>query len=812
MVVPNDLRAGKAWLALLMALALAGGCSKPAEDAPSRSTGESESGGRAPGTLGTAREVLEAMVGAYRQAGSYADRGTIRFHVVQDGQTTDETDPFEIALQRPDKLRLQVYQARAVFDGNKLYAALDNLPGQVVVREAPKELSLDSLDRTQVLAPALGPGFARQLARLVLLLADRPLDLLLEGAQEPELAEPGEIEGRAYYRVRIRRENQAATLWIDQETLVVRRIVLPTEGLIDGTAGEVQSASLVAEFTGAELGAPIAPKAFQFQIPDGAEVVRFFQPPHPAELLGKQAPDFTFTDAGGNAISRESLAGKVAVLDFWATQCQPCREGLPSLDKVRRQYGDNPNVAFYAVNIDPPQTTDSQLAKVFAELNVQIPIVRDPEHYAATAFHIPGVPTLFVLDAKGIVQHYELGASPRLPTELPQTIDTLLAGGNTFESQRQQYEEQLRQMERAFDRAEASAGEAVPAGQQVPEAEISPRTQPQSFRLRPLWTNTELKSPGNVLAFPQSDGRPGLAVVDAWKRIAELSHDGKLAGMHEPPLEEVELFNALRTATDAEGRRYFAAVALMSGQQRFHLLDGRFQRLWSFPADALQNPHSGIADVQLGDLPGDGNLRAYVGYWGEVGVQEVSLEGQRVWGNRKVPNVQKMAVTGSGATGAGRLLCANVTGTLTVLDDQGELLPPITVPERLIGWLVAADLTGDGRDEYCALAAETLGENEAMGLALDGPRARVLWTYRLPDGVSRQPVEPIVPGRLSADGPGCWLLPGPDGSIHILSAEGDLLDKFNYGAAIQGLTTTQIDGTPVLVVCTAEGVAAWAVE
>jgi hypothetical protein len=110
------------------------------------------------------------------------------------------------------------------------------------------------------------------------------------------------------------------------------------------------------------------------------------------------------------------------------------------------------------------------------------------------------------------------------------------------------------------------------------------------------------------------------------------------------------------------------------------------------------------------------------------------------------------------------------------------------------------------------LAAETLGENEAMGLALDGPRARVLWTYRLPDGVSRQPVEPIVPGRLSADGPGCWLLPGPDGSIHILSAEGDLLDKFNYGAAIQGLTTTQIDGTPVLVVCTAEGVAAWAVE
>ena len=810
MIIPPRSRTRTVWPAVLAALVLLGGCSGPEVDAPSDAAREATDG-EEPRTLATARGVLEAMAAEYQKAGSYADQGTIRFYVEQKDQSVDETDAFSIALVRPDKLRLEVHQARVIFDGEKLHAALDHLPGQVVVRDAPQRLTLQSLDRSPVLAPALGQGFASHLARLVLLLADDPLEHLLEGVEEPELAEPGEIEGRSCYRVRLRRDGQAATLWIDRESLILRRIVLPTEGLVDSAAGQVQAASLVAEFTGAVLNPKIPPQAFQFEIPAGAEVVRFFQPPHPADLLGKQAPDFQFFDAGGDAVSRESFAGKVAVLDFWATQCQPCREMLPALDAVRRKYAGNPNVVFYAVNIDPPQTADSELSEVFSGLGVQLAILRDLEHYAATTFHIPGVPTLFVLDGNGVVQHYEVGASPKLAAELPKTIDTLLAGGDTYQAQRQQYEQQLQQFEASLDQAEAG-GEALPRGEPVPEVEIAPRSQPRSFRLEPLWTNTDLENPGNVLSFRRSDGGWRLAVVDAWRRIAELSPDGELVALHEPTLEPVERFNALRTATDAEGNRYFAAVALLSGQQRFHLFDGRFQPLWSFPPDALKNPHSGIADVQLGDLSGDGTLRAYVGYWGQVGVHEVSLDGQRVWGNRKVPNVQSMTLTERGPDGTRRLLCANVTGALAALDADGDLLPPVAVAGRQIGWIVGADLTGDGRAEYGALAAESLGENEAIGLALAGRNAIQVWTYRLPDGVSRQPVEPIVPGRLALDGPGRWLLPGPDGSIHILSAEGEVLDRFHYGAAIQGLATAPIGGRPALVVASEEGVTAWAVE
>jgi hypothetical protein len=53
------------------------------------------------------------------------------------------------------------------------------------------------------------------------------------------------------------------------------------------------------------------------------------------------------------------------------------------------------------------------------------------------------------------------------------------------------------------------------------------------------------------------------------------------------------------------------------------------------------------------------------------------------------------------------------------------------------------------------------------------------------------------------------LLPGADGSIHVISADGKPLDKFNYGAVLQGLATFEAGGQPVLVVASPGGLEAW---
>ena len=85
------------------------------------------------------------------------------------------------------------------------------------------------------------------------------------------------------------------------------------------------------------------------------------------------------------------------------------------------------------------------------------------------------------------------------------------------------------------------------------------------------------------------------------------------------------------------------------------MLDANGKQVLTYPEDALKSPHSGIADVQLGDLDGDGKLKIYVGYLGVVGVQAVSLEGKRLWTNRSVSNVTRLAIGPADEKGHGDL-------------------------------------------------------------------------------------------------------------------------------------------------------------
>ena len=154
------------------------------------------------------------------------------------------------------------------------------------------------------------------------------------------------------------------------------------------------------------------------------------------------------------------------------------------------------------------------------------------------------------------------------------------------------------------------------------------------------------------------------------------------------------------------------------------------------------------------------------------------------------------------------LICTN-NDSLMLLDSKLQRRGEIAVPQQMLQWIAAADPKGDGQLQWCALAARKLGDNLALGINLKG---EMLWSYTLPEGVQPQPIERVVVGKATSDGPGQWLLPGPDGSIHILALDGKLIDRFNYGVALAGLAAVEIDGKPALVVSSANGVEAWRVE
>ena len=328
------------------------------------------------------------------------------------------------------------------------------------------------------------------------------------------------------------------------------------------------------------------------------------------------------------------------------------------------------------------------------------------------------------------------------------------------------------------------------------------------MKLSPLWTSADLKNPGNILVVGGKPGPDRLFVVDNATSVVELGLDGKPIATHDLGLERGEIVSSLRTAVGADGRRYF--VALMFWQQRCHVYDENWKLIAHYPDDALKNPHEGISDVRIGDLDGDGKLKLYVGYLGVVGVQAVSLDGNRFWKNRSgVSSVACLAIGPANAERRRDLFCAASTG-IAVLDAQGQRRGEVKVSNRLFNCIANADLHGDGSSFWCGLAAVTPGEDStAVGFSPSGDE---LWSYALPPGVQPRPIERIIAGNLTPKGPAQWILPGPDGSIHALSADGTLLDKFNYGAALQGLATVQIDGRPALLVATQKGLEAWKVD
>jgi hypothetical protein len=213
-----------------------------------------------------------------------------------------------------------------------------------------------------------------------------------------------------------------------------------------------------------------------------------------------------------------------------------------------------------------------------------------------------------------------------------------------------------------------------------------------------------------------------------------------------------------------------------------------------------------VADAQLADLDGDGQPEMLVSYWGVVGVQGATLEGQRAWANKSLEHVFRIAVTGEDAKGQRRLLCTHSQGTLASMDHNGTAGQPIGVGTHFLRSIHIADLEGDGQMEYLGLASSAAGADTAMGINLAGEE---LWNHPLPRGVQKHPIEMVLWGDLVGEGSQQWIVAGPDGSIHLIAANGTVIEQFNYGAALAGLAVTRINGKPALVVATAAGVDAW---
>jgi cytochrome c biogenesis protein CcmG/thiol:disulfide interchange protein DsbE len=149
-------------------------------------------------------------------------------------------------------------------------------------------------------------------------------------------------------------------------------------------------------------------------------------------LIGKPAPAFSLPGLDGTEVASEAYAGRVTVVNFWASWCVPCREEAARLQEFWERRGPQGVEMIGIVYQD-----DEGSARDFRdEFGLTFPQATDPGGRTALDFGVFGIPETFVIDERGVVMARLIGAVG------PDTLDQVLAqitAGDTYTSRNDDY-------------------------------------------------------------------------------------------------------------------------------------------------------------------------------------------------------------------------------------------------------------------------------------------------------------------------------------------------------------------------------------
>ena len=137
--------------------------------------------------------------------------------------------------------------------------------------------------------------------------------------------------------------------------------------------------------------------------------------------VGFPAPDFSAVDADGNDLSLSSLQGKIVVLDFWASWCGPCRDELPHVEQVAKDYADR-GVVVIGIDRDRNEGAFTGAVSYFGLTYRQVFDGADGE--VSSLYRVSGIPMSYLIDREGIIRGKSLRGD-----DLKKGIDQLLGGG-----------------------------------------------------------------------------------------------------------------------------------------------------------------------------------------------------------------------------------------------------------------------------------------------------------------------------------------------------------------------------------------------
>jgi len=155
-----------------------------------------------------------------------------------------------------------------------------------------------------------------------------------------------------------------------------------------------------------------------------------------AEVMALPPMDFELKTFDGNTLRLADLRGRVVVLDFWASWCGPCLQGMPHLQKVWEAVGDEP-ITIIGVCVDEEEGGRELATRHIKRMGITYPQVFDPERKVDKQYRVRGYPTIIILDRQGKVRSTiwlpsldllkKIAAAPPIDPAHPSRLDEILA-------------------------------------------------------------------------------------------------------------------------------------------------------------------------------------------------------------------------------------------------------------------------------------------------------------------------------------------------------------------------------------------------
>jgi thiol-disulfide isomerase/thioredoxin len=150
------------------------------------------------------------------------------------------------------------------------------------------------------------------------------------------------------------------------------------------------------------------------------------------------APPIQAMDLLGKPVNKDNWGGKVVLVNFWATWCPPCREEIPELLELQKEFKDKLEIVGISEDDDPP----ASVVKFARQKGMTYPIVMATPELIAEYGGVPALPTSFLIDTQGRVvqkhsglypiENYRLEIGSLLGMQVNARVETFVDNGQVF--------------------------------------------------------------------------------------------------------------------------------------------------------------------------------------------------------------------------------------------------------------------------------------------------------------------------------------------------------------------------------------------